>query len=162
MTRERNPYARDIREINAGARSAGWRAAIWVLAIVLFAGAISVGIWAFRVSTSDVKGAGDQTRITNDGRNRVNSQEWFEGMYAQILTADQNLDGAAKNLATASDADQKAFWQTNYTGLQNRCRDMVNQYNAEAHKVSRGQWRSDDLPEQIDTTDPRTDCLETK
>jgi len=157
MTRNRNPYADDISEINAGARSVGWRAAIWTVVIVLFVGAISVGIWWFKVSTSDVKGAGDQTRITNDGRNRVAAQESFEALYAQIKAYDRNLDQAAKDKA---EHPGDSFYATNYSGLVKTCNDAVGQYNADARKVTRAKWLSPDLPYEIDATSPDTDCKE--
>lgn len=131
---------------------------VWILAFVALAGVITAGVWGVKVLVSGPKGAGDQEIITNDGRNRVNAQEWFESQYAQILSADRNLDEAAKNLAV-NPADD--FWCANYTGLKNRCVDMVNAYNAEARKVSRSEWRTPDLPLQIDDSDSKTDCKET-
>lgn len=131
---------------------------VWILAFVALAGVITAGVWGVKVLVSGPKGAGDQEIITNDGRNRVNAQEWFESQYAQILSADRNLDEAAKNLAV-NPADD--FWRANYTGLKNRCVDMVNAYNAEARKVSRSEWRTPDLPLQIDDSDSKTDCKET-
>jgi hypothetical protein len=140
------------------ARGFSWRAALAVVAVVLFVGAISGGIYWFTVATSDVKGAGDQTRIVNDGQNRVNAQEWFHSQLAQIKTADKNLDDAAANLAKASNDKDREFWQTNYTGLKNRCNEMVANYNAETRKVSRGKWLDPDLPYEITDSDPATDC----
>lgn len=136
--------------------------AAWVIGLVLLAGAISGGIWAFKVGFSGPKGAGDQTRITNDGRNRVNAQEWFQGQYGQILAADRNLDQAAANLNAHPSGDDHDFYLTNYTGLKNRCVDMVTAYNAEALKVSRAQWRDPALPQHIDDSDTTTDCKESK
>jgi hypothetical protein len=151
-------YRKEIRDGNRAAMSAGWRLALWVIAIVLLIGAISAGIWAFKVSSSGIKGEGDQTRIVNDGRNRVNSQEWFEEMYQKIISTDKNIDEAA----VAFKANPKDEIATeNLAGLKNRCNDMVGQYNAEANKVSRGQWRRVDLPYMIDDSDPKTDCKET-
>jgi hypothetical protein len=157
----RNPYREEIREANAVSRSVGWRAAIWILAAILFIAAIGVAVWYFKVATSDAKGAGDQTRIVNDGRNRVNAQEWFQSQYGQIKAADKNLDNAQRELTAATTAEDKSFWRTNFTGLQNRCNDMVQAYNAEANKVSRGQWRDASLPYQIDSADAATDCQPT-
>lgn len=151
----------DIREGNAAARSVGWRLLIWIVVAIAVVGVIGGVIWGVKVATSDVKGAGDATRITNDGRNRVNAQEWFHSQYAQIQAADKNLDDAAANLAKASTPDDKAFWQTNYTGLKNRCNEMVANYNAEAQKVSRGKWLDPSLPVAIDGFDTKTDCKET-
>lgn len=158
MTDTKRPAWRDdIREGNAIARSISWRAAIWIVATIIGIGAIGGGIWAVKVATSDVRGAGDATRITNDGRNRINAQEWFHGQYAQIRTADRNLDQAAR-IAAAKPGDDIA--QTNYTGLMNRCVEMVNNYNAEAMKMSRGKWLDPALPFQIDNNDATTDCKE--
>lgn len=140
------------------ARGASWRGALWIIGIIVLVLAIGAGIWGLRVATAPIKGAGDQEIIVNDGRNRINSQEWFESQYGQILTADRNLDEAAKNLVAHPD---DPFYQTNYTGLKNRCVEMVNNYNAEARKVSRGDWRDPRLPEHIGTNDPTTDCKET-
>lgn len=156
----RDDWRREVREGNAVARSVGWRASLWIVAIVIGVGVLSGGIWAFKVATSDVKGAGDATRITNDGRNRINAQEWFHGQYEQVKSADKRLDRAAADLRTAeaAKATDLDFYRTNLTGLTNRCLEMVGNYNAEANKVSRGKWRDPALPFQLDDTDPATDC----
>lgn len=141
------------------ARGLGWRAAVYVAAAVAVIGVIIVGIWAVRVATAPVRGAGDQQIIINDGRNRINAQQWFEAQYGLILAADRNLDEAWRN-HQADPADN--FWRTNYTGLKNRCIDMVAAYDAESRKVSREQWRSPDLPYSINQSDPATDCEPTE
>lgn len=135
-----------------------WRGIVLLLVAVLVLGGIGAGIWAFKVATSDIKGAGDQTRITNDGRNRVNAQEWFASQYEQIRSTDRRIDEAAAERAANPTDD---FYKTNYTGLVNRCMEMVGAYNAEANKVSRGGWRDEALPFQIDATNTETDCKET-
>lgn len=144
-------------------RGGSWRVALWIVGVVAFVGLLGAGIWAVKVAVSGPKGAGDATRITNDGRNRVNAQEWFHSQYGQIKTADGNLDQAAANLAACpTDCEDHAFHLTNYTGLKNRCVDMVNAYNAEAGKVSRGKWLDPALPQQIGNGDSATDCKESQ
>lgn len=137
------------------ARGASWRTALWIVAIVAFFGLLGAGIWAVKVATSDVRGAGDATTQINSGTNRINSQEWFHSQHAAILTADRNLDQAAADVAAHPGDD---FYATNLTGLRNRCVEMVNNYNAEAQKVSRAKWLDPNLPVRIDDTDPATDC----
>lgn len=155
----RQQWRSDIREGSYVARTAGWRVAVWILAAVVFFGLIGAGIWAFKVVTSEPKGAGDAARITNDGRNRVNAQEWFVGQYEQIKSTDRRITEAAVELKAKPEDE---FARTNYRGLVNRCIEMVGNYNAEANKVSRGKWRDDTTPFQIDDTDSTTDCKETK
>lgn len=140
------------------ARAGGARLAIWTVVAVVFVGLIGVGIWGFKVATSEVKGAGDQTRITNDGRNRIAAQESFEALYQQIQAYDRNLDQAAKDKA---EHPGDAFYATNYSGLVKTCNDAIGQYNADARKVTRAKWLTPDLPYEIDATNPSTDCKET-
>ncbi len=158
MKRNRDPW-HESDNPSTVVRGGSWRIALWIVGVVAFFALLTGGIWFAKVLLSGPKGAGDQEIITNDGRNRINAQEWFAGQYGQILTADKNLDQAAANLAANPTGE---FEKTNYTGLRNRCNDMVNTYNTEALKVTRGKWISPNLPERIDSTDPATDCQETK
>lgn len=52
-------------------RGGSWRVALWIVGVVVSVGLISAGIWALKVATSDIKGAGDQTRIVNSANNRI-------------------------------------------------------------------------------------------
>lgn len=147
----------DTHDPAKAARGASWRLAVAFFVLLAFVAAVGGVIWALKVATSGVKGAGDQVRITNDGRNRVNAQEWFEGQFELIKATDRKLTLAAADKAAQP---RDAFAATNYTGLVNRCQDIVAAYNAEANKVSRAAWRSLSLPAQIDNNDPATDCKE--
>lgn len=154
----RDQRRQEWREIDSVSRSAGWRLGVWVIVIVGFTALIGGGVWAFKVATSDVKGAGDATRQINSGQNRIASQEAFEALYAQIQAYDRNLDQAAKDKA---EHPGDSFYTTNYSGLVKQCNDAVGQYNADARKVSRAKWLSADLPYEIDLNNPLTDCKET-
>lgn len=129
-----------------------------ILLIVAVIAAIGIGVWVFKVQTSDVKGAGDVQRTKNAAPNRIGAQERFESLYAGIKAADQRIDIMAAALAKAP-TDVVA--QTNYTGSQTFCTQLVADYNAEARKITAADWRSPDLPQQIDPSDPSTDCKET-
>lgn len=144
--------------VDSASRSAGWRFGVWTLAIVLFFGALTAGIWWFKVATSDVRGAGDATQKINSGPNRIAAQETFEALFQQIQTYDRNLDQAAKDKAEHPGSE---FYATNYSGLIKQCNDAVGQYNADARKVSRAKWLTEDLPFEIDLNNPLTDCKET-
>lgn len=137
-------------------RSATWRGWIWVISTVVVVSLVSGGIWAFKVATSDIKGAGDATIEINSGENRIQSQQLFEELYAKVLEYDKNLDVAA----AAVKRNPSNFNQTNYDGLVMTCNAAIEQYDAEARKVSSEKWRSEDLPHKIDTADPLTDCRE--
>lgn len=140
-------------------RGASWRSAVWIALAVVFILAISGGIWALKVGTSGVKGAGDAQRTKNSGSNRIAKQEMFESLYADVKASDQRIDV----FAVALKADPKdVVARTNYTGAVSYCISTRAQYDAEARKYSSADWRSTDLPQQIDQLDPATDCHEPK
>lgn len=139
-------------------RGASWRSAIWIALAVVFILALSAGIWALKVATSDVKGQGDAARTKNSGTNRIAAQERFEELYAGIKAADERIDVMA---AAKKAAPMDVVAATNYTGAVNYCIQIRADYNAEARKYTAEQFRSIDLPAQIDATDPAFDCKET-
>jgi hypothetical protein len=130
---------------------------IWVLWVLAFIAMISVGIWAFRVITSDARGQGDATIQKNAGSNRIAAQERFESMYADLIASDQKIDVFAQAVALSP---QDKTSQTNLIGTMAYCVQARNDYNAEARKYSAEQFRSADLPYQIYVNDPATDCKE--
>lgn len=143
-------------EYDKAALSAGWRAVLVTVAVLVVCGGLGWAGWAIKVATSDVKGAGDAQVKINSGANRIQSQELFEELYTKIQEYDKNLDIAAVTLKKTPNS----FNQTNYDGLKMACNEAVTQYNAEARKISRGKWLSADLPYEIDATDARFDCKE--
>lgn len=146
-----------------GVKKDTWRGTRLVIAvvavIVLLCGAASVAYWGFGVGTSDVKGQGDATKNKNSGANRVFKQEEFNKRFQDILAADKNIDVAK----AALDRDPKnTVLQTNYTGTITYCNSAVGEYNSLAREYNAREFRDADLPEQIDDTDPKTDCKETQ
>lgn len=139
-------------------RGGSWRLGLFVIAVVLFVGAIGVGAWLFSVGTSDIKGQGDAERTKNAAGNRIAAQEGFEQAYADVKAADQRIDVMA--IARKADpADVVA--RTNYTGSITYCIQVRADYDARARKFTQGEFRAADLPYQIDPRDPATDCKET-
>lgn len=140
------------------ARGASWRSAVWIACAVVFVLALSAGIWALKVGTSDVKGQGDAQRTKNAAGNRIAAQEGFEQLYADIKAADQRIDV----MATARKSDPAdLIAKANYTGAINYCIQVRADYDAKARKFSQGEFRAADLPYSIDQNDPTTDCKET-
>lgn len=132
---------------------------IRILALVALIAVIGIGVWGFKVITAEPKGKGDAVRTREGGTNRIAAQERFEELYAQVKAADQRIDvmGAAKKAAPTD-----VVAATNYTGAINYCIEVRAQYDAEARKYTAEQFRTADLPPQIDQLDPTTDCKPSK
>ena len=141
------------------------------VAVVLIA---PVAIWGIRVATSDAKGKGNVEIERNSADNRVRAQAFFEQSYQDIKKFDAQIADAQKAYddfiattpkPTADDVvaaqlytQQLSNRQTTLTGLQQQCQNTVADYNAEARKTLAAEWRSEELPYQIDATSPATDC----
>lgn len=152
------PRSRELREFDSASRSVGWRVALWIALGVLFLGGLTAGIYWIKVATAPVKGWGDQQIIVNDGRNRVNAQEWFAGKYGFVMAQDAKLANMREQLEATKGTPDESFWRTNLSGATNLCLQAIHEYNAEAMKISRGQWRSPDMPFQLPDDSGSTDC----
>jgi hypothetical protein len=139
------------------ARSASWRIGVFVLIWLGIVALVGILVWGFRVVTSDIKGQGNAVIIKNDAVNRIAQQERFEQLYADVKAADLKIGTAAAALVL-SPLDKTA--QQTYTGTINFCIQVSADYDALARKFSAEDFRSVDLPEQIDRFDSSTDCKE--
>lgn len=154
---DRNQFRQDLRDANYAARRGGLSAIAWLLVAVAVIAVIGAAVWGVKVATSDVRGAGDVQRQVNSANNRIAAQEHFQALYGEIKAYDQQLDQAA--------ADKKAnpgdrYFAINYSGLVKQCIDARNQYNADANKITQAKWLDPALPQQIDPSNPDTDCKE--
>lgn len=139
-------------------RGGTWRLMVLILVFLLFFGLIGIGLWAFGVFTSDVKGRGDAVKTKNSAVNRIAAQENFHNLYQDVVAADRRIDVIAATLAKNPDSQ---VWQTNYTGAVTYCIDAVAAYDAEVKKYTKREYLDISLPQdRIDDQDPATDCKE--
>ncbi|MCX6805784.1 MAG: hypothetical protein NT114_03790 [Patescibacteria group bacterium] len=140
------------------------------IAVVLVA---PIAIWGIRVTTSDTRGAGNVEIERNSAENRVRAQAYFEQSYQDIKKFDVQIVDAQKayndfvtnNPKPSADdlvaaqiyGQQLNSRQVTLTGLQQQCQNTVANYDAEARKTLAAEWRSNELPYQIDSS-PETDC----
>lgn len=130
----------------------------WItLGTILGIIALFVGGYLITVAVSGPKGVGDAIIQKNSAENWTAAQARFEELYADIVATDRKIDVAAELLAT--NPNDKTYQQT-LAGTKSYCEEIVGDYNAEARKFKAEEWRSPDLPPQIDTYNPATDCKE--
>lgn len=139
------------------ANRAGRFSLTWVAVVVAVCLLAAAGIWAFNVFVSGPKGQGDAVMQKNSAENWVDAQADFNRRYQDILATDRKIT-IAKSSLDASPDDQ--VLRTNYIGLMNYCTDVVAEYNTQARSYLSREFRDADLPEQISTLNPTTDCKE--
>ena len=133
------------------------RVLLYVILVGVLCAIVAGGVGAWNYFTASTKGKIEQTQQINTGQNRTAAQEHFETLYGDIKTQTANIQVAQQALESAS-PDDKSRRQTELIGLQQTCNAAVNTYNADARKVSKEEFRTADLPEQIDPFDESTDC----
>lgn len=141
-------------------RSAGWYAARWIIAIVVFFTLLSIAIWAgsslFSYNTANIRGkVSAQNKIKADGEYRIGAYDSFFNECASIQTIEATIRATQNELASKPTAERREELETNITALSAARADAVNQYNADASKsYTEGQFRSSHLPFQISQTIP--------
>jgi hypothetical protein len=149
------------------------RVKLMIAALVAVLIIAPVSIWGIRVATSDTRGAGNVEIERNSAENRIRAQAYFEQSFqdikkfdVQIVDAQKAYDDFVTNNPKPSADDLVAAQiygqqlnsrQVTLTGLQQQCQNTVANYDAEARKTLAAEWRSNELPYQIDSS-PATDC----
>lgn len=131
---------------------AGW---LIVIALIVLGVITTLALWAGGVLFAPVAGRANAYQQQQSGNNRIFAQQHFEQLYADIQAADRKI-GPAEAAVQANPGS--SYYQTNLDGLENICIDDVQQYNQDAHKYLLKDFRTADLPPQIDNSDPSTDC----
>jgi len=148
---DNNEWREARRDVNRGGRfGLGW--VFVILAVIAILG---IAVWGFNVATSSIKGQGDAVIQKNSADNWIKAQAFFEEKYQDITVSDKQIGVATAALA-AKPEDRTL--QTNLTGITNHCLSAVGEYNAEARKFLSEDFRSADLPSEIDQYDTATDC----
>lgn len=121
---------------------------VWLILFLLVA-VTSIGLWAFGVFTSDIKGKGDAIKQKNAANNRIFQQAQFRDQNETITGYGTQIKIAKAAVASASSSTKPAR-ETELLGLQQVCVDTVNDYNARAKQYLAQQFRDADLPERHD------------
>jgi hypothetical protein len=122
----------------------------WIVGIVVLSGAIAIGLWAFGVFTSDVKGAGGAIKQRNATVNRVQKQEMFEQLAADYDGYLVKIDQLKLVVATTSNEIDKELRTTELLGVQQICVDAAQLFTAESRKYTSRVWKSAGLPASLD------------
>lgn len=131
------------------------KVAAGILAIIIAITLIGWAGWAISVAASGPKGQGDAIKTKNSAENWTAAQARFEKQYQAVIGADQKI--AIHRSALEADPKNPTL-QTNLTGILGTCTSAVAEYNAESRKYLSEEFKSADLPYQIDQTNPLTDC----
>lgn len=122
---------------------------IWIIAIGVLGLIIGGFFFTANVLLAPAKGAGGVIIKNNSAENRIEKQEQFEKLMAKVDTNKALVAQHTKNVA-ANPTDKQA--QMVLSGVQSACVASVEQYNAEARKVTSMDWKAADLPDSLTTT----------
>lgn len=144
-----------------------------VVAVICLIGLI-VGLWVGGVLFAPTKGKADAYKAKHRADNWTQAQAGFERDYASIKKLDQQTEDAKTDLdafkedhpdvgnGSAYDplAEELSNLSRDYRGVRQQCQNAVAGYNAAARTYTLRDFRSADLPAQIDesTVTPEFDC----
>lgn len=136
-------------------------ALLGLVVILLVIGLVGVfGLGWFTDTTADRTGKTQQEQqINGNGSYRIAAYDHFYDLCAQVQTEEQSIRNLQNELKTTTDATRKTVIPASITALENNRASDINQYNADARKsYTLGQFKSSDLPFQLDITEENTTC----
>lgn len=151
MSYSNEEWKNDKKLVNRGV----WYVLRWVLLFVGVSIVIGAIVWGANVLISGPKGQGDAIVEKNSSENFIAAQAEFERGWQDIKSTDQKI--ALATVTLAQDPEDKTAQQT-LAGLQSYCLSAVAEYNANARSFLSEDFRAADLPAEINTNDPATDC----
>lgn len=122
---------------------------LWLIGIIILGMVIGGVVFAINVATSNARGAGEAEIKNNSAENRIEKQEKFEKLYAEVQFNEDLVAQYTANLATTPDS---TVMKTNLDGAKAACSASVHKYNAEVRKVTSQDWKAYDLPESLTNT----------
>ena len=123
--------------------------AIYVIVIGVVLAIIGGIFFTMNVLLAPAKGAGGVIIKNNSAENRIEKQEQFEKLMAKVETNKALVAQHTKTVAL-DPTDKQATMVL--SGVQSACVASVEQYNAEARKVTSMDWKAADLPDSLTTT----------
>lgn len=134
-----------------------------ILAIVAFIAIGFVGVFGYGWFTDHTANRQGETQkkhlIEGNGQYRIAAYDHFYDLCAAVQTDEASIRNLQQELKTTTDATRKAVIPASITALANKRADDINTYNADARKsYTEAQFKSSDLPSQLDPTQENTTC----
>lgn len=116
-----------------------------LLILVLFA-----GILTLRHATASVRGQVEAREEIQSADYRIYSYDHFYNLYADVQAFEDQIRNQRSLMEELTDEEELSRYRQNVNALMNQRASVVRQYNADVRKEgTRGQFLSDDLPQQI-------------
>jgi len=149
---------------------------VWIVVAVFFlAVVLPLGLWLGGVFASPAVGKANAYKEKHSSTNWTQAQAQFEADYADVIKFDKQVTSAQDDLDQW--VKDNPHWQdsgpydpsredhtnlvTDLKGARQQCQNTVADYNQRARTYTLRDFRAADLPQQIDDTDPATDCAPT-
>lgn len=149
--------------IRQGARASGYTLLAGAAAIVLALLLASMWVFGYGLFTDATANRQGETskkqQVEGNGSYRIAAYDHFYDLCAGVRTSEEAIDSFRAELATTTDPSRKTVLNASITAQRANRADAINQYNADARKsYTLGQFKSSDLPYELDTTAKETTC----
>ncbi len=134
-----------------------------ITSLLLVAALFLVAVYGFgflQRETADFRGETgqiEQTKANSDYR--IASYDHFYDSCASIQSIESKISNMEDELDEIDDSQREIVLNTSITASKNKRAELINSYNADARKeATQGQFRSSDLPYQINESEEETIC----
>lgn len=130
------------------------------LGVIVLIIALTLGGLVWRYVIAEPRGKVQQEEILQQGQNRIARYDHFFNLCAAVQSDENTMEALRDELATNPPADRVTQINATITALRSGRAEKINQYNVDARKSGTiAQFRSSDLPYQLDMTTEVTLCI---
>lgn len=119
-----------------------------VLLCLVGLGSTVIAVNVVSTATTVATAPGRVLQKTLGTDNIINNYEWFHDVDGRIRSRVEQITSYSKTINDAETPKDRARVRMEVAAMRQSCRDMVNQYNANANKSNRGLFRGWSLPER--------------
>lgn len=131
-----------------------------LVAVLVLMTAFTFGVGQWVRETAGWTGKTQQIQQTRgNGSYRIAAYDHFYDLCASVQDQEVTIESQQAELDTKPSADRAEQIQANLSALRANRGELINHYNADARKnATSGQFKSSDLPYQLDSTEATTTC----
>ena len=125
---------------------------------------LSLAIWGFNVGTADIRGRANAHMTVVSGAHRLAEYDKFHALCVNVQDHEAAIDAQATLLKQTKDQASINIINQNISANQIQRSKSINDYNEATKKYNEGQFKDDNLPYQLSTTQytpdesPHTSC----
>jgi len=137
------------------------KATLIIIGIIALIALLTVGSWAYRYYTAEIRGTVDAEEQIESAPSRISRYEEFYNRCASIQGHEDSIQAQMKRLDSVDpESSEAGRVRANIAGLESQRARSIRRYNTDAaNSYTMGRFRASNLPYRLDINADNTQCI---